>query len=129
VQHTEPPHTLKELKDHVRSRLGPEATVVANPGTGTEQCYEETADRLVTFEGDESAYRRYQPQPWETDEPSDKIWHLVYNVPDTGRASEIVSLSRERNAGHVYVTDDTLDNPWDRLPPTPYWDSLTGRSS
>ncbi|MEV8434692.1 spherulation-specific family 4 protein (plasmid) [Streptomyces sp. HUAS 31] len=116
-----------ELKTYIETELGVAAKVVANPGTGTEECYKETADTLVTFEGDENAYRGHRPQQWEANVPSDKIWHLVYGVPDTARASEVVSLSRKRNAGHVYVTDDGLDNPWDTLPPAGYWDSLTGR--
>ena len=28
---------------------------------------------------------------------------------------------RRRNIGYVYVTDDTLDNPWDSLPS--FWDA------
>ncbi|WP_432043413.1 spherulation-specific family 4 protein [Streptomyces cadmiisoli] len=117
-----------ELKKYVEGTYGAEAIVVANPGTGTQECFKDTADTLVTFEGDEDAYRRHQLEAWEAKVPSDKIWHLVYDVPDAARMSEVVALSRERNAGHVYVTHDILDNPWDTLPPAAYWNSLTGRT-
>jgi hypothetical protein len=35
-----------------------------------------------------------------------------------------VSLSKQRNAGWVYVTPDTMPNPWDTLPEEPYWSQM-----
>ena len=32
-----------------------------------------------------------------------------------------MALSRQRNAGYVYVTPDDLPNPWDTLPSGSYW--------
>jgi hypothetical protein len=32
-----------------------------------------------------------------------------------------ITLSKQRNAGWVYVTNDVLPNPWDTLPADPYW--------
>jgi hypothetical protein len=39
-----------------------------------------------------------------------------------------VELSKERNAGYVYVTDDRIsadgrDHPWDTIPDAGYWRS------
>jgi hypothetical protein len=34
---------------------------------------------------------------------------------------QVMALSKSRNAGYVYVTDDLLPNPYDTLPPAPYW--------
>ncbi|MFD7284604.1 spherulation-specific family 4 protein [Streptomyces sp. NPDC059863] len=114
-----------ELKNYVESRYGDDAVVVDNPGTGVEECYTEAADTLVTFEGDENSYRGHQPEAWESSASPGKVWHLVYDVPDEGRMREVMELSRQRNAGHVYVTPDTMadKNPWDTLPPDAYWNT------
>ncbi|RPK67416.1 Spherulation-specific family 4 [Streptomyces sp. ADI96-02] len=114
-----------ELREYVESNHGEDAVVVDNPGTGVEECYTQAADTLVTFEGSDSSYRDHQPQDWEKNVAADKIWHLVYDVPDETRMSEAMALSKERNAGHVYITPDSLadDNPWDTLPPESYWKS------
>ncbi|MFD7090953.1 spherulation-specific family 4 protein [Streptomyces sp. NPDC059896] len=114
-----------ELKNYVESRHGTGAVVVDNPGTGVEECYTQAADTLVTFEGDENSYRGHQPQAWENRASPDKVWHLVYDVPDENRMRGVMDLARQRNAGHVYVTPDTMadKNPWDTLPPDAYWNS------
>lgn len=113
-----------ELRDYVESRYGASAVVVDNPGTGAAQCYSAAADTLVTFEGSAASYRTFQPQAWEAGAAADKIWHLVYDSPDETSLRETMALSRKRNAGHVYVTPDTLaNNPWDSLPPESYWNT------
>ncbi|MFD7118877.1 spherulation-specific family 4 protein [Streptomyces sp. NPDC059922] len=114
-----------ELKNYVESSHGAGAVVVDNPGTGVEECYTQAADTLVTFEGDENSYRGHQPQAWENRASPDKVWHLVYDVPDENRMRGVMDLARQRNAGHVYVTPDTMadKNPWDTLPPNAYWNS------
>ncbi|MEU4515321.1 spherulation-specific family 4 protein [Nonomuraea wenchangensis] len=98
----------------------PGATTVANPGVSPNPCYADAADILVTFEGSYGSYldRRapYLPAAWEARHDPRRIWHLVYDVPASGLAT-VMSLSKANNAGYVYVTDDVLPNPWDRLPP------------
>ncbi|RPK54877.1 Spherulation-specific family 4 [Streptomyces sp. ADI96-02] len=114
-----------ELKRYVEGLRGAAAIVVDNPGTGVDQCYSQAADTLVTFEGSGSSYRNHRPQAWEATAPADKIWHMVYDVPDQNSMREMMNFSRQRNAGHIYVTPDNLaaQNPWDSLPPQAYWDT------
>ncbi|MFE8977663.1 spherulation-specific family 4 protein [Streptomyces cyaneofuscatus] len=114
-----------ELRKYVENKHGEKAIVVNNPGTGTEQCYTRAADILVTFEGSDSSYRGHKPRGWEKEVSGNKIWHLVYDVPDENRMREMIALSKERNAGHIYLTPDDLseNNPWDSLPPATYWKS------
>ena len=80
------------------------------------------ARRLVDFEGPLELYRATRfVSPWRRRHDPDKFWHLVYEVPDGAAMRETVSLALERHAGVVHMTDGTLPNPWDRLPP--YWDA------
>ncbi|MFE8979108.1 spherulation-specific family 4 protein [Streptomyces cyaneofuscatus] len=110
------------LREYVENAHGEEAVVVHNPGTRTEECYLESADTLVTFEGSGADYRDRDRQAWEEEAPADKIWHLVYDVQGEKEMREMLALSRERNAGHVYVTTGTLSSSvWDELPPQRYW--------
>lgn len=108
------------LYDHIKSRGG---TVVHNPGTHPErECHMSVADVLVTFEGSYEAYTTgYSAPAWISDYPPERFWHLVYATPTEAGMREAVRLSRERNAGWIYVTPDDLPNPWDTLPPDAYW--------
>ncbi|MET8059247.1 spherulation-specific family 4 protein [Streptomyces microflavus] len=112
-----------ELRAYVEQLYGAASTVVDNPGTGVEECYTAAADTLVTFEGNDASYRTHRPQGWEARVPAERIWHMVYASPDESTLRTAMSLSKQRNAGHVYVTPDTIadGNPWDTLPPASYW--------
>jgi RHS repeat-associated protein len=100
----------------------PGAMTVDNSGSGVPQCYESSADVLVTFEGDYSSYTSsYVPLSWTVTDP-EKVWHIVYDVPTASDMENVVALSKQRGAGYVYVTDATLPNPYGTLPETSYWD-------
>jgi hypothetical protein len=105
----------------------PGAQTVVNPGTIVPQCYEDTADVLLTFESSYAAYTGHDPNPalnyrpldWTPSDPY-KIWHIIYGASQDQLANAL-SLSRSRGVGYVYVTDDVLDNPYDSIPESPYW--------
>lgn len=108
-------------------RAHPGALTVLNPGIAVPQCYEHSADVLVTFEGSYEAYTNdpsssltYTPLSWDPVDPK-KIWHIVYGAATPDQMSTVMALSERRSAGYVYVTDDVLPNPYDRLPPDSYW--------
>jgi chitodextrinase len=110
----------RDLNDYVK-RQHPGAITVLNPGIVVPQCYEFAADVLVTFEGSYDGYvNAYTPLSWDPVDPK-KIWHIVYGASTTDQMAEVMALSKTRSAGYVYVTDDVLANPYDRLPPEDYW--------
>ena len=83
-------------------------------------CYEDAADTIVTFEGSYSTYTSsYTDLSWDPVDPH-KIWHLIYGASTEADMENAISLSKSRDAGYVYVTDDTLPNPYDTLPSS-YW--------
>jgi hypothetical protein len=51
------------------------------------------------------------------------FWHIIYGTPTASAVAQAVQLSRQRGAGYVYVTPDTLPNPYDTLPTAGYWSS------
>ncbi len=104
----------------------PTWTVVGNPGTATDEAYFSyaggpAADVLVVFENTASAYATYTPSAWNASYPSSKFAHIIHTEPTaTGMLGDI-DLALARNAGMVFVTDDSLPNPYDTLPS--YWEA------
>lgn len=103
------------LYTYIKSKSA-SATVILNPGTSTLECYVNASDILVTFE---STYASYSgtwssAHSWEANYPASRFWHLVHTTSSTQMANAL-SLSQQRNAGWVYVTDDVMNNPWDTL--------------
>ncbi len=115
------------LSEFVR-RQQPGAVTALNPGTAVGQCFQDSADVLVTFEGSYQAYtggggsptEAYRPLGWASADPG-KIWHIIYGASSEGQLRHALALSRSRNAGYVYVTDAVPPDPFDRLPSASYW--------
>jgi hypothetical protein len=103
------------------------ALTADNPGTAADQCYSSAADVLVMFEGTYASYTSWTAPAWELSSSNpNQFWHLVYDTPTQADMENAVSLSKQRNAGYLYVTNDNLPNPWDTLPTGTYWsDELT----
>jgi hypothetical protein len=94
--------------------------VVGNPGTTTREEYLTGADMLVTFENN-TGYDTYVPDRWTTNYPASRFAHLPYAVSSGATMTNYIQLARARNVGFIFVTDDLLPNPWDRLPE--YWEA------
>lgn len=110
----------QQLFDYVKGKSAA-AKVVLNPGTKTvSDCYMASTDIIITFESTYSTYLTWQPSAWEASYPANRFWHLIYTTSQS-QLPNAVALSRQRNAGWVYVTDDSLPNPWDTVPNTSYW--------
>ncbi len=97
--------------------------VIANPGTTTLEGFltRPTADRLVVFEGDGGMYTPYVPSAWNSQHDASDFVHLIHSEPSVVAMRNQIQLARQRNAGMIFITDDVLNNPWDRLPS--YWAS------
>ncbi|MCM2425005.1 spherulation-specific family 4 protein [Streptomyces sp. RKAG337] len=107
----------KTLQSYVKTKHTG-AMVVDNPGGWVAQCYTQAADTLITYEGSYSDYASATLPDWEATADPKKVWHLVYGTSQS-QMQAAITLSKQRNAGYVYVTNDVLDNPWDTLPS--YW--------
>jgi hypothetical protein len=120
----------REIYNHVKAKTG-KRVVVINPGARTQECYALIADDLiiVNFESEYAAYPAWQlpDTAWERHYPPTRFWHLVHTTAEADMPNAI-RLSKQRNAGYVYVTPDVMDNPWNELPPDPYWSALLARA-
>jgi hypothetical protein len=112
----------QSLHDYIRGLDG-SGFIVGNPGTQTAPDYLATADVLVTFESPAAEYAGYQADAWTQSQDASRFAHLVYEVPDAAAMQAAIARARAMNVGHVYVTDDDISNPWDKLPS--YWAAQT----
>lgn len=96
-------------------RTQPNAKVVLNPGTFPAEQYMTIGDVVVVFENKLKPYMNLETPAWVANYSPNKFWHIVYNVPNW-QLNQVVNLSQQRRAGHIYITDDRLANPYDTLP-------------
>lgn len=103
----------RALHRHVKSTTA--GLVVLNHGTVPDERYMEVTDVAVVFEGSVDAYLNAQPAAWRGAYARDRFADLVYAAP-AETLSSVMATADARGVGHLYATDDVLDNPWDSLP-------------
>lgn len=122
------------IAQHLRAEW-PEAVIVGNPGTAsvidssqgasnnsTEQ-YATVFDQLVVFEGNGITYRNQFATPdWIEQQPADRFVHIIHSDTASEKLALNLRLAADRNVSTLFVTDDVLPNPYDRLPT--YWSEL-----
>lgn len=92
-----------------------------NPGDYPDQAYMSLGDVVMTFEG---TYAQYAGESgaavpgWARDYPAARFAHTIYATP-AADLKPALRLAAARNAGHVYITDGSGDNPYQALPG--YW--------
>lgn len=116
----------RDLYKHVAD-IWADGVVVGGPGSAASTAWQvkapAVADLLVVFEGPKSAYNDWAPPSWVLSRPAELFAALVYDTPTKSKMKKVCADSKENNAGWVYVTDDDLSNPWDRL--AKYWKAET----
>jgi hypothetical protein len=113
----------RDIYNHIKS-IDPNWLVMGNPGTTTIEQYLTwpTADQLMVFENVGATYPGYSPSSWNFSYDRSQFVHLVHTEASSASMLGHLNLAVERNAGGIFVTDDVLPNPWNRLPA--YWAAL-----
>jgi Spherulation-specific family 4 len=97
--------------------------MIINPGMATDQAYlsasPPTADVFNTFENLNVDYPGATPPSWVHLYSASRFSNVVYDAPASSVDADI-ELAAARNAGSIYITDQTTPNPFDELPS--YWD-------
>ena len=89
--------------------------IVMNPAAVPARGYLGIASTIVTFEGNETAYRAARMPAWTSRLPASRFSDVVYGVA-RGHLAAVLAIARRRNIGSVYVTDAAGSNPYGRLP-------------
>jgi hypothetical protein len=109
------------LRDSIRARQ-PAWLVVGNPGTTTQEGYLDGADLLCDFESYGEGYFTFAPESWAHTYPASRFAHLLHSLSTADSMRAAVMRARDLHAGWVYVTHDTMPNPYDQTPA--YWSTL-----
>ena len=106
------------LANYVRSKISG-GIVWLNPGSYPEPGFMSIANVVMVFEGSYSAYLSDQVPSWISQYSPSQFANVVHDTPQSDLASAI-NLSRQRRAGHLFVTDlSASGNPYGVLPS--YW--------
>jgi hypothetical protein len=103
--------------------------VILNSGTYPDPRYAEikvpkhSKLQIVVFEHDFAAFTAasFVVPAWSSKYPASMFINIVYDAPAKGLA-KVLQLSAQRGVGSVYVTDQSLPNPYAALPS--YWAEL-----
>ena len=100
---------------------GANYTVTGNPGSNTQENYiaKPTDDSFMIFEDNATNYVGFVPSHWVAKYSAQQFAHLPYAVATADTMSNYVKLAINRNANWIYITDNTLPNPYNALPS--YW--------
>jgi hypothetical protein len=107
------------LTNYVREKVGARITVL-NPGTySASDCWMGITNILMNWESPGLAsYRNdYVDYAWVHKYPPDRFWHIVYGM-SAGQLQTVLDLAKKRNAGWVYLTQET-GNPY--ASPPQFW--------
>ena len=105
------------LANYVKATAG--TFVSLNPGTIPDEAYMNVADTVCIYEDAYDNFVSWKNPSWINKYPASKITYLIYDAPDSASVTNAITLTKQRNGGYLYVTNDNLPNPWDTLPP--YW--------
>lgn len=95
--------------------------VITNPGTICAEVYasKPAADAVCLFEGPQPFDTAKLPG-WRTKYDAHRAAVLSYQIDAVESMQRLIASAAERHLGYCYITDDSGNNPWDRLPT--YWD-------
>jgi hypothetical protein len=115
---------------------GGAATIILNPGQSVPACFNATLNgtsgdggnatvAIVNYEGAFTDYVGWSPLPWVNTTAPASWWHIVHNASGAlMQHAAAITLSKARGAGWVYVTDQTMPNPYAALPGIIYLDDV-----
>jgi hypothetical protein len=109
----------ESLANYVREQAGARITVL-NPGTySPSDCWMGITNILMNWEDQGlAAYQDYYVDfAWVHKYPPDRFWHIVYGM-NADQLQTALELAKQRNAGWVYLTDET-GNPY--ASPPEFW--------
>lgn len=107
----------RDLAAYIRGQI-PGAVIWINPGSVPDRAYMSVASVAMIFEGSYAQYQHQAFPRWVRDYPARRFAHTIYGTPP-GDITPAVRLSRQRNAGYLFLTPDAGANPYGTLPG--YW--------
>jgi Spherulation-specific family 4 len=95
--------------------------VILNPGTTSNSCYMAASDMINMFEGTQADLSAWTRPGWMKNYSRTRFIATVYGVTGSAAMQSSARLAGTDGFGNVYVTDQSLPNPYAQLPS--YWAS------
>ncbi len=113
----------RALVSYIRG-INPGASIWLNPGTYPARQYMQLGTVVMVSETSLTGFRSASVPGWAADYPADRFAVSVYATPYS-QLSTVLSVARQRRAGHVFVTDrpGPPADPYGGLPG--YWSGET----
>lgn len=110
-----------DLYKYVHNRI-PGSLVVTNPGSlcAVEYAAAPASDVICLFER-ERGFAEFQPPDWASRFSGSRFCVQSHAVATEDAMIRSINRAAQLKIGYVFVTDDVLPNPYDRLPS--YWDA------
>jgi Spherulation-specific family 4 len=96
------------------------SSVWLNPGNYPDEGYMSVGNVVMAFEGPYTSYTGLHVPSWAYRYRPSRFANTIYATAGS-QVHNAISLSRNRNAGYVYVTNRSGPNPYDGLPN--YWET------
>jgi hypothetical protein len=93
--------------------------VILNPGTTSNSCYMGASDMIEIFEGTQANLSSWTRPSWMRSYNRSRFLATVYQVAGSSSMQTAARLAGTDGFGNVYVTDQSLPNPYAQLPA--YW--------
>jgi hypothetical protein len=96
--------------------------VVGNPGTICAEDYlSRPAADVVCLVESSKPFSEFRPPRWAADYKAGRFAAVISGTKDPASMKQFVQEMAGRHIGYCYITDETLPNPWRRLPS--YWEA------
>ncbi|MGB0387818.1 MAG: spherulation-specific family 4 protein [Ardenticatenaceae bacterium] len=107
----------QDLYAYVKARPNLDKVII-NPGVNVSEGYisAPASDTAITFENYSTEWPGYQPSAYMANYSADRFAMLAHGVPDVATMQSHLDRAKACHIAYVYLTDDTLPNPWDTLP-------------
>ncbi|MCP4366638.1 MAG: hypothetical protein GY797_00780 [Deltaproteobacteria bacterium] len=91
--------------------------IFLNPGTTIGSDYfSQLPDATIVISENTSNKSTYQPDDALQTYPAERFAMLIHTVTDVETMKSSIDAALQHNIGYVYLTNDTMPNPWDTLP-------------
>jgi len=108
----------QDITNYVKSK-STKNFVMINPGMYYQtSAYVPIADSHMVWENAYSAYSSFTMPSWVRNYPASKFCHVVHST-SASQMTNAINLAKQRNVGYLFVTDDVMVNPYDKMPS--YW--------
>ncbi len=109
-----------ELYQYIHDRIA-HGLVLTNPGTLCDRVYaERPASDVISLFENEGGLERFRPPAWMGAFPGSRFCVQAHGVGGAAEMRRALDRASKLRIGYVFLTDDVLPNPYDRLPT--YWD-------